>query len=58
MSDTASHCRDCHGPVRGSVHVELPSGSKLCFSCFKAMEYVPGKSTGPAKEIGRGSTPR
>lgn len=31
-------CRDCNQSVTGSVHVELISGRKMCFRCFKRME--------------------
>lgn len=32
---TGDYCRDCREPVTGSVHVELVSGKKMCFRCFK-----------------------
>lgn len=34
---TGDYCRDCCEPVTGSVHVELVSGEKMCFRCFKRM---------------------
>lgn len=34
---TGDYCRDCREPVTGSVHVELVSGKKMCFRCFKRM---------------------
>jgi len=30
-------CRDCHKPVTGSVHVEMVSGNKMCFPCFRKL---------------------
>jgi hypothetical protein len=35
------YCRDCRSSVKGSTHVELPSGQKLCFKCFRLLEPVP-----------------
>jgi len=46
LTDTR-YCRDCRAPVTGSVHVELVSGQKMCFVCFKRMDDPP-KIEGPA----------
>ena len=45
----SDYCRDCREPVTGSVHVEMVTGQKICFGCFKRMAE-PQKIDGPAQE--------